>query len=231
MTETEACIALNMVPNMGPMRLRKLLEVFETPQRILLAKAGELRAAEGIGGELANTIAGWEKQIDLESELKRIAEFGARVITQASPEYPHDLREIYNPPILLYVWGTLDERDHARSASVRARPATTASNAPSAFHQLPTPGHVVSGLARASTPRRTRRAGGGGRTIAVIGSGLDLYPPENLGLAERSRRPAPWFRIPMTFRPIVRRFPTETASSPAGAPGCSSSRPARRAAR
>ena len=62
MTETEACIALNMVPNLGPMRLRKLLEVFETPQRILLARAAELRAVEGIGAELAEAIAGWEQQ-------------------------------------------------------------------------------------------------------------------------------------------------------------------------
>jgi DNA processing protein len=69
MTETEASIALNMVPNLGPMRLRKLLEVFEDPQRILLARAAELRRVDGIGEELASAIAQWEQHVDLTGEL------------------------------------------------------------------------------------------------------------------------------------------------------------------
>ena len=72
MTETEACIALNMVPHVGPMRLRKMLEVFETPERILLARGSELRSVDGIGAELANVIASWEQHLDLGAELKRI---------------------------------------------------------------------------------------------------------------------------------------------------------------
>ena len=112
MTHTEACIALNMVPKMGPVRLRKLLEVFETPQRILCARASELRVADGIGQDVSETVAGWEKHVDLAAELKRIADFGAHVVTQESPEYPRLLREIHNPPIVLYVWGKIDKRDH-----------------------------------------------------------------------------------------------------------------------
>ena len=57
MNSTEACIALNMVPQMGPVRLRKLLEVFETPERILSAKRSELRSIDGIGNEVAEQIA------------------------------------------------------------------------------------------------------------------------------------------------------------------------------
>ena len=53
MNSTEACIALNMVAKMGPVRLRKLLEVFETPERILSAKRDQLRAVDGIGNEVA----------------------------------------------------------------------------------------------------------------------------------------------------------------------------------
>src|SRR5882757_6784150 len=101
MTGTEACIALNMVPNLGPMRLRKLLDVFETPERVLLARSSELREVEGIGKEVAEGIATWEQRIDLAGELQRIQDFGARVITQESPEYPAELKEIYNPPIVL----------------------------------------------------------------------------------------------------------------------------------
>jgi DNA processing protein len=59
MNNTEACIALNMLPTMGPVRLRRLLEVFETPVKILLAKRSELRGIEGIGNEVADQIANW----------------------------------------------------------------------------------------------------------------------------------------------------------------------------
>src|SRR4051812_24399746 len=107
MTETEACVALNLIPNMGPVRLRKLLARFETPERVLKAKAAELRSVDGIGPELAAALADWESRVDLTGELRLIAEFGARVITQAAAEYPRQLRQIYNPPILLYVWGDL----------------------------------------------------------------------------------------------------------------------------
>jgi DNA processing protein len=88
MTGTEACIALNMVPNLGPVRLRKLIEVFETPERVLRATASELRRVDGVGPEVADGIAGWESQIDLAGELRRIEEFGAHVLTRESAEYP-----------------------------------------------------------------------------------------------------------------------------------------------
>src|SRR5438128_2915006 len=112
MNSTEACIALNMLPTVGPVRLRKLLEVFAEPQRVLAAKRSELRAAEGIGNEVADQIANWESIVNLPAELDRIREFGATVITQESPSYPKPLREIQAPPIVLYVWGELQERDH-----------------------------------------------------------------------------------------------------------------------
>src|SRR5947208_6386146 len=114
MNSTEACIALNMLPTIGPVRLRKLLQVFERPERILTAKRDQLRKVEGIGKEVVDQISNWESIVDLPSELKRIKEFGATVITQSSPEYPKPLREIHAPPIVLYVWGEIKERhNHA----------------------------------------------------------------------------------------------------------------------
>src|SRR5215467_6204556 len=110
MNSTEACIALNMLPTMGPVRMRKLLQVFQQPDRILAAKRDELRKVEGIGKEVVDQILNWESMVDLQAELKRIKDFGATVITQASPEYPKPLREIHAPPIVLYVWGELKER-------------------------------------------------------------------------------------------------------------------------
>ena len=107
MNATEACIALNMLPTIGPVRLRKLLEVFQEPQRILAAKRGDLRKVEGIGNEVAEQISNWESTVDLPAELERIRDFGATVLTQQSPSYPPPLREIHAPPIVLYVWGEL----------------------------------------------------------------------------------------------------------------------------
>jgi DNA processing protein len=84
MNATEACIALNMLPTVGPVRLRKLLEVFKRPQEILAAKRNELRKVEGIGNEVAEQISNWEAIVDLGAELDRIRELGATVITQES---------------------------------------------------------------------------------------------------------------------------------------------------
>src|SRR5215471_16844663 len=124
MTPTEACIALNMLPTMGPVRLRKLLQVFENPERILAAKRDELRKVEGVGREVVDQISNWETIVDLQAELKRIADFGAKAITQTSPSYPRSLREIHSPPIVLYVWGEIQERDHHAIGVIGARRTT-----------------------------------------------------------------------------------------------------------
>ena len=192
MNSTQACIALNMLPTVGPVRLRKLLEIFEEPQRVLAATRRELRAAEGIGNEVADQIANWESIVDLAAELDRIREFDATVITQESPSYPKSLREIHAPPIVLYVWGELQERDHHAIGIIGARRTTHygTESAKKLAYQLAYAGlTVISGLARGiDTAAHQGALAAKGRTIAVIGSGLSkLYPPENRGLAEKIR--------------------------------------------
>jgi DNA processing protein len=182
MTPTEACIALNMLPTMGPVRLRKLLEVFETPERILTAKRDALRAVEGIGREVVDQITNWETLVDLPAELQRIRDFGATVITAASPVYPKQLREIHSPPIVLYVWGELSERDQHAIAVIGSRRTTHygLESAKKLSYQLAYAGlTVISGLARGiDTAAHQGALAAKGRTIAVIGSGLaKLYPP------------------------------------------------------
>ena len=192
MNATEACIALNMLPTMGPVRLRALLEVFGTPERVLNAKRDELRRVEGIGNEVADQITNWQNIVDLSSELQRVREFGANVITAESPEYPRMLREIHAPPIVLYVWGELQERDHHAIGVIGARRTTHygTESAKKLSYQLAYSGlTVVSGLARGiDTAAHQGALAAKGRTIAVIGSGLlKLYPPENAALAEKIR--------------------------------------------
>ncbi|HEX4640600.1 MAG TPA: DNA-processing protein DprA, partial [Chthoniobacterales bacterium] len=190
MTPTEACVALNMLPTMGPVRLRKLLEVFETPERILAAKRDQLRAVDGIGREVVDQITNWETLVDLPAELKRIHEFGATIITAESPVYPKQLREIHAPPIVLYVWGELLERDQHAIAVIGSRRTTHygLESAKKLSYQLAYAGlTVISGLARGiDTAAHQGALAAKGRTVAVIGSGLSkLYPPENAALAEK----------------------------------------------
>jgi DNA processing protein len=192
MNSTEACIALNMVPQMGPVRLRKLLEVFETPERILSAKRSELRSIDGIGGEVAEQIANWESAVDLSAELERIRDFGADVITAQSPTYPRQLREIHAPPIVLYVWGELAARDQHAIGVIGSRRTSHygAECAKKLSYQLAYAGlTIISGLARGiDTAAHQGALAAKGRTVAVIGSGLTkLYPPENAALAAKIR--------------------------------------------
>src|SRR6266702_2247945 len=192
MNATEACIALNMLPTVGPVQLRKLLEVFKEPQQILSARRGELRVVEGIGNEVADQISNWESTVDLAAELGRVRELGAAVITQRSPSYPKSLREIHAPPIVLYVWGELEERDHHAIGIIGARRTTHygTESAKKLAYQLAYAGlTVISGLARGiDTAAHQGALAAKGRTMAVIGSGLSkLYPPENRGLADKIR--------------------------------------------
>jgi DNA processing protein len=192
MNATEACIALNMLPTVGPVRLRKLLDVFKEPQQILAAKRSELRKVEGIGNEVADQISNWESAVDLAAELQRIRDFAATVITQESSSYPRSLREIHAPPIVLYVWGELEERDQHAIGIIGARRTTHygMESAKRLAYQLAYAGlTVVSGLARGiDTAAHQGALAAKGRTIAVIGSGLArLYPPENAALAEKIR--------------------------------------------
>lgn len=192
MNSTEACIALNMVAKMGPVRLRKLLEVFETPERILTARRTELRAVDGIGSDVAEQVANWQSTVDLSAELERIRDFGATVLTAQSPTYPRMLREIHAPPIVLYVWGEITDRDQHAIAVIGSRRTTHygAECAKKLSYQLAYSGlTIVSGLARGiDTAAHQGALAAKGRTIAVIGSGLaKLYPPENAALADKIR--------------------------------------------
>jgi DNA processing protein len=192
MTSTEARIVLNMLPTVGPVRLRRLLEIFKEPQQILAARRSDLRQVEGIGNEVADQISKWELTVDLDAELKRVRDFGASVITPECSSYPKSLREIHAPPIVLYVWGELQERDHHGIGIIGARRTTHygTDSAKKLSYQLAYAGlTVVSGLARGiDTAAHQGALAAKGRTIAVIGSGLSrLYPPENEALAEKIR--------------------------------------------
>src|SRR5580658_8740498 len=113
-----------MMAHVGPVRVRKLLEVFEEPQRILQAKEAELSRVEGLPRNTVEAILNWENDVDLQGEIERVRQFGATVITQDDPIYSPLLRQIYDPPLVLYVWGALEERDHNALGVVGSRRTT-----------------------------------------------------------------------------------------------------------
>ena len=81
-----------MMAHVGPVRVRKLLEVFGEPQLILQAKAAELGRVEGLPRNTVEALVNWENELDLPAELERIRQFGATVITQNDPIYSPSLR-------------------------------------------------------------------------------------------------------------------------------------------
>src|ERR1043165_3300904 len=103
MDSREALVALNLIDGVGPVRARSLLEHFGEAAAILQASKSQLTQVRGIGPDTAESIANWEKSIDLAGELKRVADFGCRIVVQSDEEYPASLREIYDPPFVLYV--------------------------------------------------------------------------------------------------------------------------------
>jgi DNA processing protein len=211
MTQTEAFVALNMLPRVGPVRVRKLLEVFGSPQGILQARPAELRNVQGVGTEVAESIASWETNSSLKEELDRIRAFGATIITQADPSYPALLREIHDPPMVLYVWGELRDSHVIGIVGTRKPSHYAAECTKKLAYQLAYAGlTVASGLARGiDTAAHQAALAAKGRTIAVLGSGLGaLYPPENRELAERiSGSGAVITEFPMTTLADRQTFP------------------------
>ncbi len=190
MDEREALIALNMVEHVGPVRVRQLLEHFGEAPAILKASKSQLLHARGIGEEVAESISKWEKNVDLKGELKRIEQFDCHILIQSDALYPELLKEIYDPPIVLYVKGKLTDKDKNPVAIVGSRMTTSYGMevARKLAFQLAYVGvTVVSGGARGiDTAAHQGVLNTKGRTIAVLGTGINIvYPTENAELFER----------------------------------------------
>lgn len=190
MDAREAFVALNLIPNVGPVRVRQLLSIFGEPTAILSAGERQLRQAEGIGPELAAAIAGWEKSIDLKGELERIEKFGCHIVIPTDDNYPALLKQLYDPPFVLYVKGTLLEKDKNGVAIVGSRLTTHygMETARKLAYQLAYLGvTIVSGGARGiDTAAHQGALHAKGRTVCVIGTGINLvFPAENAELFER----------------------------------------------
>jgi DNA processing protein len=190
MDSREALIALNLIEGVGPVRARSLIEHFGGAPEILSASRHELLRVRNIGEDTAEKISGWEKSIDLAGELKRIADFGCHVLISSDENYPASLREIYDPPLVLYVKGELTAKDKNAVAMVGSRQTTHygIETARKLAYQLAYVGvTVVSGGARGiDTAAHQGALSAKGRTVAVLGTGINIiFPTENAELFER----------------------------------------------
>ena len=190
MDSREALVALNLIEGVGSIRVRQLLEHFGEAPKILSASRSELLRVRGIGDDTAEAIAKWESNVDLAAELRRIQEFGCHVLTQADDSYPESLRQIYDPPVVLYVRGALTAKDKNAVAMVGSRTTTHygLEVARKLAYQLAYVGvTVVSGGARGIDSAAHQGAlSAKGRTVCVLGTGISIvFPPENKDLFDR----------------------------------------------
>ncbi|MBN1793510.1 MAG: DNA-processing protein DprA [Candidatus Omnitrophica bacterium] len=213
LSDSEALIGLNMVPGIGALRLKKCIEAGIHPADIFSVSEKALSSIDGIGGEIASHIRELKKNGLLERELEAIASSGICVLTLFDEAYPFLLRQIPDPPCVLYVAGDTGALAQAGVAVVGSRRATfygleQASRIAAQLARLSIV--VVSGLARGiDTASHEGALGAGGRTVAVLGSGLNrVYPDENRGLARRiEREGAVISELPLDYEPLPFNFP------------------------
>jgi len=190
LTERQAFMILNDLPNIGPITLNRLLqELGGDPRDILAAEKRRLESVRGVGPETSAALLNWRTHFDLAREEERLAKAGAVFITSRDEGYPKMLKEIHDPPIGLYrKGGYLFTQPCIAVVGSRRTTLYGQSVAKKLGAELARLGFcVVSGLARGiDTAAHEGAFSVGGKTAAVLGCGIDIvYPPENLDLYRR----------------------------------------------
>lgn len=187
--EAEALMILSSFPNIGIAKLRTLVQHFGSGLQALLASSAEVSSLSGFGNRIGMHWDNWQDAILWRQNLQAVEREGVTVIPHNSPHYPKRLLEIPDAPVLLYVQGKIIPADQRCIAVIGTRQASIygLEMAQKFAYELAKAGYtIVSGLARGIDTAAHQGALSGGRTLAVIGSGLsDIYPAENRGLAER----------------------------------------------
>lgn len=190
LSQRQALLALNALPHVGPVTLRRLMDAFNRDAvAVLSAPRAQLLEVGGIGKKAADTLVDWAGRFDLAKEVTQMRRTGTRFFIQEDVKYPELLREIYDPPIGLY-WQGEYIVDRPCVAIVGTRRSTLYGRrvAKKIAAELARLGFcVVSGMASGiDTAAHEGALEVGGKTVAVFGCGLDtIYPPENLDLYQK----------------------------------------------
>jgi DNA processing protein len=190
LSEQQAYLVLNSLPGIGPITLNRMLaELGGDPRCVLSAKASLLERIKGVNAKTADAVEHWREHFKLEREEERLALSGCHFITCRDPEYPPLLREIHDPPIGLYRQGSYACQDVCVAIVGSRRTTLYGQSVAKTFgEELARSGFCVSsGLARGiDTAAHEGALAAGGRTVAALGTGIDIiYPAENLGLQRR----------------------------------------------
>ena len=211
-------LALGLTPGLGPTRVRHLVEHFGNAAPIFQASLTELEAV-GLLAVSAQSL-GTGKSLELaHEELGKANAAGVQIVTLDDPDYPRPLKQIYDPPLLLYVRGEIKVLSQPGIAVVGTRHPTPYGSGMAERLAIDLVAHglaIFSGMARGvDTPAHRGAIAAKGKTVAVFGTGVDvLYPKENTRLAEQilalggaliSEFPLGTFAAPQNF-PIRNRI-------------------------
>jgi DNA processing protein len=212
-SEATYWLALALTAGLGPTRIKKLIEHCGTAERVFQASLTELEAM-GMRAVSAQSIAtGKSMELALE-ECGKAAEAHARIISLSDPEYPSRLKEIYDPPVILFVKGCVEVLAQPGIAMVGTRHPTPYGSgmAERLSTDLAARGLVIiSGLARGIDTASHRGAiAAKGKTVAVLGTGIDvMYPKENTRLTEQ---------MLALGGALITEFPVKTSPAPQNFP-------------
>ena len=206
-------MALRSLPGVGVIIFGRLLQKCSSPEKVFQASYEQLVQVKGVSPSLARAIKNFDDWPRWNAVLKRLSNLGGEIITCADPRFPAALRQIPYAPPFLFVKGTLLPQDEmavavvgTRKPSYYGRKASYRLATDLCRHQVT----IVSGLARGiDTAAHKAAVDCGGRTLAVLGCGLDIvYPPENRDLYRLiPRQGALISEFPLGTQPEARNFP------------------------
>lgn len=179
---------LSLIKKLGSKRKLKLLELFKNPEIIYMLTKDELLKIDGIGEETANNIISLKNERLLNYHINYMLKNNIDIINIEDEEYPKILKEIHDPPISLYIRGDKDILNDRNIGIVGCRDCTEYGKKAAKYFAYNLSKHrinVVSGLAKGiDSYSHIGCLAAGGKTIAVVGNGLDtIYPKENIELA------------------------------------------------
>lgn len=188
--ETRLCLALTDIKDFGHVLIKRLFSKFGSARQIFNSTIEELASVEGIGIERARRIKEFNKWNEIDKVIQLCEKRGIKIYLFNNEQYPRLLKEIYDPPVVLFCKGDIKHEDHLGVAIVGSRNASEygrriTEKLASELAQIGIT--IVSGLARGIDSVAHKAAlSQGGRTIAVLGSGVSyIYPPENKILADK----------------------------------------------
>jgi len=212
-TDIEKWLRLIRTDNVGATTFTKLIKHFGSADRALGASVSELAKIDGVGFKTAERVAATRGKFDVTAELELAHKLDIWIINLDDKRYPPALKQIYDPPPVLYIKGSLTREDNLAISIVGSRRCSLygQEQASRLAHFLSSAGFTIcSGMARGiDTAAHQGALSAGGRTIAVQGCGLaNVYPSENKKLFELiAESGACISELPLGYEPLSENFP------------------------